>query len=122
MLLKEIVRDIQFLLGLEIDMYLIGTSMSHLSSSKCCDAVMFQEMLMNTSFLVCKEERFHYYDDFWNVCTDNRVSHKLDDIGNNANIGIRGFTTRKQKIPVTKCYPLIEPLDLLFQVQHSMKK
>ena len=101
MLLKEIVRDIQFLLGLEIDMYLIGTSMSHLSSSTCFDAVMFQEMLMNTSFLVCKEERPHYYDDFWNVCTDKRVSHKLDDIGNNANIGIRGFTTRKQKIPVT---------------------
>ena len=105
MLLKEIVRDIQFLLGLEIDMYLIGTSMSHLRSSKCFDVVVFQEMLMNISFLVCKEERPDYYDDFWNVCTDNRVFHKLHEIGNNANIGIRGFTTRKQKIPVTKCYP-----------------
>ena len=27
----------------------------------------------------------------------NRVFHKLDEIGNNANIGIRGFTTQKQK-------------------------
>ena len=35
----------------------------------------------------------------------NRVFHKLDEIGNNANIGIRGFTTQKQKIPVTKYYP-----------------
>ena len=28
-------------------------------------------------------------------------THNID---NYANIGIRGFTTRKQKIPVTKCY------------------
>ena len=35
----------------------------------------------------------------------NRVFLKLDKIGNNANIGIRGFTVWKQKIPVTKCYP-----------------
>ena len=34
-----------------------------------------------------------------------RVSHKLDEIGNNANIGIRGFTMWKQKNPVLKCYP-----------------
>ena len=37
-----------------------------------------------------------------------RVFHKLDEIGNNANIGIRGFTTRKpkkKKTPMTKCYP-----------------
>ena len=27
------------------------------------------------------------------------------NIGNNANIGIRGFTMWKQKNPVTKCYP-----------------
>ena len=31
--------------------------------------------------------------------------YKLDEIGNNVNIGIRGFTAWKQKIPVTKCYP-----------------
>ena len=30
-----------------------------------------------------------------------RYFHKLDKIGNNANIGIRGFTTRKQKNQVT---------------------
>ena len=42
MLLKEIVRDIHFLLGLEIDMYPIETSMSHLSNSKYFDTVMFQ--------------------------------------------------------------------------------
>ena len=30
--------------------------------------------------------------------------HKLDKISNNANIGVRGFTTWKEKIPVTKCY------------------
>ena len=29
----------------------------------------------------------------------NRVFHKLDKTGNNANIGIRGFTVWKQKIP-----------------------
>ena len=36
--------------------------------------------------------------------------YKLDDIGNRANIGIRGFTTWK-KNPVTKCYPkrLLKP-------------
>ena len=34
-----------------------------------------------------------------------RGFHKLDEIGNNANIGIRGFITQKQKIPVTKYYP-----------------
>ena len=33
-----------------------------------------------------------------------KVFHKLDEIFNNANIGIRGFTTWKQQIPVTKCY------------------
>ena len=33
-----------------------------------------------------------------------RVFRKLDKIGYNANIGIRGFTTWKQKIPVTKFY------------------
>ena len=33
------------------------------------------------------------------------VFNKLDKIGNNANIGIRGFTRWKQKIPVTKWYP-----------------
>ena len=31
------------------------------------------------------------------------VFHKLDKLGNNANIGIRYFATWKQ-IPVTKCY------------------
>ena len=31
--------------------------------------------------------------------------YKLDEIGNDANIGIRDFTMWKQKIPVTKCYP-----------------
>ena len=30
---------------------------------------------------------------------------QIHNIGNNANIGIRGFTTGKQKNPVTKCYP-----------------
>ena len=34
-----------------------------------------------------------------------RGFHKLDEIGNNANIGIRGFTTWKQKNPVAKCTP-----------------
>ena len=33
----------------------------------------------------------------------NRVFHKLDEIGNNANIDIRGFIMSKN--PVTKCYP-----------------
>ena len=31
--------------------------------------------------------------------------YKLDEISNDANTGIRGFTTWKQKNPVTKCYP-----------------
>ena len=31
-------------------------------------------------------------------------THNID---NNVNIRIRGFTTQKQKIPVTKCYPLV---------------
>ena len=31
-----------------------------------------------------------------------RVFYKLDEIGNNANIGIHGLTTWKQKIPVSK--------------------
>ena len=36
-------------------------------------------------------------------------------------IGIRDCTTWKQKIPVTKSYPVsIEPLYLWFQVQHSL--
>ena len=35
----------------------------------------------------------------------NGVFHKLDEIGNNANIGIRGFTMWKQKKLVKKCYP-----------------
>ena len=39
--------------------------------------------------------------------------------GNNANIGIGGFISWKQKISVTECYPSIEPLDLWFQVQHA---
>ena len=50
---------------------------------------------------------------------DDRGFHKLDEIDN---IGIRGFTTRKQKIPATKCYfqgglnlgPLIPSLTLSF--------
>ena len=33
---------------------------------------------------------------------DIRVFHKLDEIGNNASIGIRDFTTWKQIIPVTE--------------------
>ena len=41
--------------------------------------------------------------------SDNGRFHKLDEIGNNANIDIRGFTTWK---PVTKCYAIVgvEPL------------
>ena len=35
----------------------------------------------------------------------NRVFQKLDENGNNGNIGIKGFTTCKQKITVIKCYP-----------------
>ena len=31
--------------------------------------------------------------------------HKLDEIGNDANIGIRDFTAWEQKIPVIKYYP-----------------
>ena len=34
-----------------------------------------------------------------------RGFHKLDEIGNNANIDIRDFTTWKQKNSVIKCYP-----------------
>ena len=51
----------------------------------------------------------------------NRVFHKLYEIGNNANIDIRGFATWKQKHPVAKCYPQvgIELGPLIFQVQHS---
>ena len=55
----------------------------------------------------------------------NRGFHKLDEIGNNANIGIRGFTTWKQKIPVKNVTPppvRIEPkplINLWFQVQQS---
>ena len=47
--------------------------------------------------------------------------YKLDEIGNNANIGIRGFTIWKQKKTSDKMLPpmSIEPLDLWFQVQHS---
>ena len=46
------------------------------------------------------------------------------NIGNNANDGIRGFTTWKHKNPMTKCYPQWgfehRPLNnLWFQVQHS---
>ena len=43
---------------------------------------------------------------FTNLCVtiDSRAFHKLDKIGSNTNIGIRGFTMWKQKIPVTKCY------------------
>ena len=36
---------------------------------------------------------------------NNGGFHKLDEIFNNANIGIRGLTMWKQKNPVTKCYP-----------------
>ena len=35
----------------------------------------------------------------------NRGFHKLDEIGNDGNIGIRGITMWKQKNPVKKCYP-----------------
>ena len=35
------------------------------------------------------------------------VFYQLDEIGNNDNIGIRGFTTWKQKNSVTKCFLLI---------------
>ena len=53
-----------------------------------------------------------------------RVFHKLDEIGNNANIGLRGFTTWKQKKSRDKMLPLVgtEPgplMNLWFQVQHS---
>ena len=34
-----------------------------------------------------------------------RVFFEMHKNGNNANIGIRGFISWKQKIPVTKCYP-----------------
>ena len=50
----------------------------------------------------------------------NRAFYELDEIGNNANIGIGGFTVWKQKIPVTKCYPQWElKPGLWLQVQHS---
>ena len=40
------------------------------------------------------------------ICAQsNRVFHKLDEIGTNANIGIRGFTMGKQKNPKVKFYP-----------------
>ena len=40
--------------------------------------------------------------------------------GNNANIGIRGFISWKQKISAPNpTLVSIEPLDLLFQVQHA---
>ena len=38
----------------------------------------------------------------YELTTTNRVFHKLDEIGNNANIGTTGFTTWKQKHPVAK--------------------
>ena len=50
--------------------------------------------------------------------------HKLDEIGNNANIGIRGFTTWKKSSdkmlpPVgIEPRPLIASDSLWFQVQH----
>ena len=55
---------------------------------------------------------------------DIRVFYKLDEIGNNANIGIRGFTTWKQKNSSNRILPLasIEPgplINLWFQVEHS---
>ena len=51
-----------------------------------------------------------------------RSFHRLDEIGNNANIGIRGCTfymktknsSNKMLLPMS-----IEPLNLSFQVQHS---
>ena len=33
-----------------------------------------------------------------------RGFHKVEEMGNNANIGIIGFIKWKQKNPVTKCY------------------
>ena len=52
----------------------------------------------------------HVYKESKKSLTSNaeRVFYKLDEIGNNANIGIRFFTTWKQKSPVTKCYPKSE--------------
>ena len=44
-------------------------------------------------------------DDLVRVKSNIRVFHKLDEIGNNVNTGIRGFTTWN-KNPVTKCYML----------------
>ena len=52
-----------------------------------------------------------------------RGFHKLDEIANNANIGIREFTMWKQKIPVKNVTPsgnrTWAPLNPWFQVQHS---
>ena len=49
----------------------------------------------------------------------NRVSHKLDEIVNNANIGIRGFATWKLKLSSNKMLLSMESLGLWFQIQHS---
>ena len=43
----------------------------------------------------------------------NMVFHKLDEIGNNANIGIRGFTTWKKSSD-----KMLPPVGIGFQVQH----
>ena len=48
--------------------------------------------------------QWRMWNTHWKRIYDNRDFHKLDEIGNNANIGIRSFTTWKQKNSVTQCY------------------
>ena len=58
---------------------------------------------------MCFEHRHHI-----------RVFHKLDEIDNNANIGIEDSTMWKQKIPIKIVTPVsFEPQELWFQVWHS---
>ena len=65
---------------------------------------------------------FWWQRQIWNI-TKRRVTHSSfykHNIGNNANIGIRGFTTWKQKNSSNKMLPPVstESLDLWFQVKH----
>ena len=54
----------------------------------------------------------------------NRVFHKLDEIGNNTNISIRGFTKWKQKKSSNKmlCPVNIEPCNSDFKSNNFLSK
>ena len=53
-------------------------------------------------------------------CTNNRFFFVMHKNGNNANIGIRGFISWKQKIQLQNVTPVsIEPLDLIPSTTYS---